>query len=102
MPPNSYIKKSDKEQVLLIKNCAYCGSEKDLVIEHIHPPSRGGSSELSNLTRGCVSCNSRKNTMLIPEFEENLLVKLKELQDKVEHYKKIISSIQSQSYKIFN
>ncbi len=43
------------------RKCAYC-DKKDvpLQIEHIYPKSKGGSDRVSNLTLGCVECNTDK------------------------------------------
>jgi hypothetical protein len=40
--------------------CRFCGSTKDLSIDHIHPWSLGGSDEIYNLQTLCRPCNSRK------------------------------------------
>lgn len=40
--------------------CRYCGSERNLSIDHVVPRIQGGSNELENLVVACRSCNSRK------------------------------------------
>ena len=40
--------------------CQYCGSKKDLSIDHVMPRSRGGGSNWKNLTTACKPCNARK------------------------------------------
>lgn len=40
--------------------CVTCGSHIDLSVDHIHPESKGGDLELSNLQTLCRPCNSRK------------------------------------------
>lgn len=41
--------------------CAYCGERtEDPHCDHIEPLSKGGSSELSNLTTACAKCNISK------------------------------------------
>jgi 5-methylcytosine-specific restriction endonuclease McrA len=40
--------------------CQYCGSDKDLSIDHVLPRSRGGGSSWKNLVAACKPCNSRK------------------------------------------
>jgi 5-methylcytosine-specific restriction endonuclease McrA len=43
------------------RKCAYCNKTGvPLQIEHIHPKSKGGSHRVSNLTLGCVECNTDK------------------------------------------
>lgn len=40
--------------------CQYCGSPKDLSIDHVLPRSRGGGSNWKNLVTACKPCNARK------------------------------------------
>lgn len=40
--------------------CTYCGSVKDLTLDHIMPKSRGGKTSWENLTTACKRCNSSK------------------------------------------
>jgi 5-methylcytosine-specific restriction endonuclease McrA len=40
--------------------CAYCGSKKELTIDHIIPKSRGGKNTWNNLITCCLPCNLRK------------------------------------------
>jgi len=44
-------------------SCAYCGSTKDLQIDHIHPWAMGGATALANLQPLCRSCNLLKGTL---------------------------------------
>lgn len=41
--------------------CGYCGSAKDLTIDHIIPKSKGGKSTWENLVSACTSCNNKKD-----------------------------------------
>jgi hypothetical protein len=46
--------------------CEYClspesHSSSGFTIDHIHPTSKGGSSEIENLALACGGCNGRKN-----------------------------------------
>ena len=41
-------------------SCQYCGSPKDLSIDHVLPRSRGGGSSWKNLVAACKPCNARK------------------------------------------
>jgi hypothetical protein len=40
--------------------CAYCGSEENLTIDHIIPQSKGGSDFTKNVVCCCHSCNQSK------------------------------------------
>ncbi len=40
--------------------CQYCGSRKQLTIDHVLPRSRGGKHTWDNVVIACGSCNSRK------------------------------------------
>ena len=41
--------------------CSYCGSSKNLTIDHILPKSRGGGNTWLNLTTCCKNCNRVKD-----------------------------------------
>ena len=40
--------------------CQYCGSVRDLTLDHVIPRSKGGGSNWKNLVTACKSCNARK------------------------------------------
>jgi len=40
--------------------CAYCGSEENLTLDHITPRSKGGSDRVTNILCACHSCNQSK------------------------------------------
>jgi 5-methylcytosine-specific restriction endonuclease McrA len=40
--------------------CVYCGSKRNLTIDHIIPRSRGGKNTWSNLVTCCSNCNLKK------------------------------------------
>lgn len=49
--------------------CLYCGEEtQDIHVDHIFPLSRGGPSELSNLTVACAKCNISKKDKTVGEW----------------------------------
>ena len=47
--------------------CQYCGSTKELTIDHIIPRSRGGEDTWENLVVACMPCNTRKSDKLLEE-----------------------------------
>ena len=57
--------------------CGYCGSKKNLTIDHILPKSRGGKNEWSNLVTCCYECNSKKADRTPEEANMKLRVKPK-------------------------
>ena len=40
--------------------CVYCGSHRNLTLDHVIPKSRGGTNEWTNLVTSCQKCNLRK------------------------------------------
>ena len=40
--------------------CQYCGTEKELTLDHLVPKAKGGKTTWSNLVTACKSCNSKK------------------------------------------
>jgi len=42
--------------------CVYCGSKKDLTLDHVLPKSRGGGNEWTNLVTSCFKCNLKKGS----------------------------------------
>ena len=55
--------------------CAYCGSKKQLTLDHIIPKSRGGGNDWNNLVTCCFKCNLKKGNKT-PE-EAKLVLKVK-------------------------
>lgn len=97
---NSYIKKSDETLLRKIKVCLYCGSTEDLMIDHILPTSKGGTSEVHNLTRCCVRCNSSKSDKSIEQFFWHIKEKHSELKREIMRYENIMDSILTGSYRL--
>jgi len=58
-----YIPVKIRKQVLekYKHKCVSCGSEKSLEIDHIHPISKGGLTEVMNLQVLCKPCNLIKS-----------------------------------------
>ena len=40
--------------------CQYCGSKKDLTIDHVVPVSKGGKNTWTNMVTACHKCNNKK------------------------------------------
>ena len=40
--------------------CVYCGSNKQLTLDHVLPKSRGGENTWTNLVTSCFKCNLKK------------------------------------------
>lgn len=70
-----YIRLPYREVVLTRQNifkrdkfaCQYCGSGKNLTLDHIIPRSRGGKTSWSNLVTACKSCNTAKSNYTLEE-----------------------------------
>ncbi len=41
-------------------SCQYCGTDKDLTLDHVIPRSKGGKSAWNNLVTACKKCNAIK------------------------------------------
>ncbi len=53
--------------------CVYCAGPADTV-DHIHPRSRGGRHEWTNVAAACARCNHRKADRLLSELGWELLI----------------------------
>ena len=53
--------------------CGYCSGPADTV-DHIHPRSRGGVHDWTNVVAACARCNHRKADQLLSEIGWQLLV----------------------------
>lgn len=40
--------------------CQYCGTKRDLTLDHVLPSSRGGAHAWTNLITACKRCNAKK------------------------------------------
>ena len=47
--------------------CQYCGTGKDLTLDHLVPKSKGGKSSWTNLVTACKNCNARKGDFQLEE-----------------------------------
>jgi 5-methylcytosine-specific restriction endonuclease McrA len=48
--------------------CVYCGSSKNLTVDHIRPKSKGGTDTADNLVTACRPCNQAKGSMHVDVF----------------------------------
>jgi len=48
--------------------CQYCGSNRQLTLDHVIPLSRGGASTWENVVTSCAACNVRKGASLPSEI----------------------------------
>lgn len=55
--------------------CQYCGTNKNLTLDHLLPRSRGGETNWLNLVTACFRCNSRKGDRTPEEAGLKLLRK---------------------------
>jgi len=53
--------------------CVYCGSKKNLTLDHVIPKSRGGSNEWTNLVTCCSKCNRDKDNKTPDEAKMKML-----------------------------
>lgn len=68
-PSRAMIYKRDDHQ------CQYCGSHKNLTIDHVIPRSRGGKDKWENLVACCASCNIKKGSKYL--HETNMMLRRK-------------------------
>lgn len=55
--------------------CTYCGSKKNLTIDHIIPKSKGGKNTWDNLVTCCSSCNIHKGNRTPEQAHMTLKIK---------------------------
>lgn len=53
--------------------CQYCGTSKELTIDHVVPRSKGGKSTWTNLVTACKKCNSRKSDFALEKVGMKLI-----------------------------
>jgi hypothetical protein len=50
----------ERLKMILPQACCYCGSDKNLSIDHLIPKAKGGIDDAENMIWACRSCNSSK------------------------------------------
>ena len=48
--------------------CAYCGSDENITIDHVTPRCKGGQDTLGNMVSCCNKCNQSKSHTLWEEW----------------------------------
>jgi 5-methylcytosine-specific restriction endonuclease McrA len=66
-PSRAMIYKRDKN------SCQYCGSTRNLTIDHVVPRCRGGDDSWENLVVACSPCNTRKGNFFLEHTGMRLL-----------------------------
>jgi predicted restriction endonuclease len=73
--------------------CAYCGSEENLTLDHITPSSKGGSDRITNVLCACKECNISKGHQMWSDWYLNQSFFTTERLSKiVEWQKKIVNN----------
>lgn len=52
--------------------CVYCGSHKNLTLDHVIPKSKGGTNDWTNLVTSCIKCNLKKADKTPEEARMNM------------------------------
>lgn len=52
--------------------CQYCGSTKELTLDHVIPKSKGGKSTWTNLVTACKKCNAKKGDFKLEKTDMKL------------------------------
>ncbi|MEZ4829932.1 MAG: HNH endonuclease [Bacteroidia bacterium] len=47
--------------------CVYCGSRKQLTLDHVVPRAKGGRTHWHNLVTACIRCNAEKGDLSLEE-----------------------------------
>jgi 5-methylcytosine-specific restriction endonuclease McrA len=55
--------------------CVYCGSKKQLTLDHVIPKSKGGRNEWNNLVTCCFKCNLKKGDKTLEESKMVMKIK---------------------------
>jgi len=50
--------------------CVYCGSNRQLTIDHVIPTSKGGENDWNNVVTACARCNSEKGDLVDPDLPD--------------------------------
>lgn len=59
---------SEHIKELMGESCAYCGSCKNIEVDHVIPVARGGTHTPDNLVAACRRCNRSKGAKMLSEW----------------------------------
>ena len=68
--------------------CAYCGSNENLTLDHIIPQTKGGSDTTKNIVCCCKRCNHSKGHSFWEEWYENQYFFTEERYEKIKSWMK--------------
>lgn len=83
--------------------CRYCGRKSDevkLVLDHVIPFSKGGTSDRENLATSCEDCNSgksAKNATPPPEGDNARMARLQLLREQEESARAVVNCVKAQN-----
>ncbi len=89
-------------------SCQYCGRKPPVVIlevDHIHPQSKGGTDDSTNLITSCADCNRGKGAGMLSDRIQPLsesLERERERSAQVKRYNRWLRSIRKQKEKDLN
>jgi 5-methylcytosine-specific restriction endonuclease McrA len=72
--------------------CQYCGTQKDLTLDHLIPKAKGGKTSWNNLVTACKKCNSLKGDytpeqaglqLAFKPYKPSYIMYLKELSSRI-------------------
>jgi 5-methylcytosine-specific restriction endonuclease McrA len=79
--------------------CQYCGTAKDLTLDHVIPRSKGGKTSWDNLTTACKRCNAKKGDET-PE-KVNMILKIKPFKPAYILFLRDLSGFQCEEWRPF-
>lgn len=82
--------------------CAYCGKEGKLDVEHVQPRSRGGSNSVNNLVVACRVCNEKKGSKSLTEFLAKKPAQLKRVQEELGKSYADTTAVNATKYRLLN
>jgi len=72
-----------RAKALYAEECVYCGSKKNLTVDHLLPLVHGGCSHEINIVIACASCNHEKDSK-IPGYNFNIQCETRKLISEVQ------------------